>query len=383
MRFLLFTSFVCFLAISGVAQNFEDGFIIDKNGRYIYGQIVVSETDVNYEQCSFKESTRSEIEIFTVEEIAGFGTLSGIKYIRKEIEVENKTVQVFIKKEFEGLTKLYTYKSRIFIDYNSFNELKKNSYHSDLQTILGKCNNIDRAIKGTDFSVRGIKKLLERYEVCSGADFLLPKKVLLNAELLSGLEFNKVTLNSSDPELGFLNDQPLIDKTLFVVGARLNFSLPSVKNLSLSTGVLFYDQDMYQIIRSTDGNTVDKVTLDYLEFQVPVNFQYNLLGKKNSILPYLRSGISFSIYKNPRMTWEHEEGSNDVIYFYSYDDFLNNFKSNIHFDLALGTRLLILKKINSLLELQLNTGSSSLTTFEDKELSSKDTRISVLLGIRF
>ncbi|HPH45692.1 MAG TPA: hypothetical protein PKU83_01720 [Chryseolinea sp.] len=367
------------------AQETKDGFIIINNGQFKYGNIQIDNSDKQHTECLFKESSRSEFRRYSSEEIEGYGVINGRKYITREIEFNSERRKIFLKTEFEGLIKLYTFQNRIFVEETSLIELHQdgNAFKNSLTDLLKLCKGIDRTIGRTNFDIKSITALLERYESCSKSSFVIPKKFAASIEGVVGFEFNSTRLKSNISELYFANVETLKDKTLLSAGLRVQISVTKIRALSLCTGLYFYQQQFYLL--ATNGTNTDKLNLDFNEFVVPVNFQYSLLNENKPVRPYFRGGISIPFTTKPSLKLEHVEESNNVIYFDQYDNVVKSLKESIQLDVAAGLNFTLSKRMQSFIELHYNTGKGEMVTSlsNTETISSTSKRINIVVGIRF
>src|SRR6188768_3217854 len=275
--FYLHCLFLLAVAVSAHSQEIKDGFIINKKGDFIYGVIQIDNSERQYTECSFKESSKSEFKKFSSDEIRGYGVFKEGKFLSKEIVLDTQPKQIFVKVEFEGLFKLYSYHRRVFLENEAFVELHEADYKSILAEQLKSCKNITSSIKRSAFSIKDLVDVVTRYEECSKSDFTLPKKIEIHTEGMVGVEFNSTVLKSNSPVFEFLDGKSLKDKTLWSAGLRFQISMPRFKRLSLCTGVHYFQQRFY-LITSSEGTGEDnnKVNFDFDEFIVPLNLQVSL-----------------------------------------------------------------------------------------------------------
>src|SRR5262245_54169509 len=76
----------------------KEGFIIQTNGDYRYGQNAINE-QTQHESVQFQDASKSVLATYTTETINGYGVIDGIKFIAKEISVNGATKKVFLKLE--------------------------------------------------------------------------------------------------------------------------------------------------------------------------------------------------------------------------------------------------------------------------------------------
>src|SRR6187549_1113431 len=104
------------LPLYGLCQETKDGFIIINNGQFKYGTIQIDNSDAQYTECLFKEASRSEFKKYSPDQIEGYGVINGNKFVTREIAIESQQKNVFLKTDFEGLIKQYSYLNKIFVE---------------------------------------------------------------------------------------------------------------------------------------------------------------------------------------------------------------------------------------------------------------------------
>ncbi len=368
-------------------QATKDGFIIVNNGQFKYGSIQFGNIDSQYSECFFKESSKSEFKKYTSDDIEGYGIINESKFVTRQIEMDSESQKIFLKVEFEGLIKLYSYGGRLFVEESSLVELweANNAYKKSLSDLMKSCKNTASAIKHSGFTAKSIISLLKRYDQCSKTNFELPKRINVNLEAVAGVENNSTQLISHVPLFYFANVQNLKDKTLLSTGLRVQISSSRLKSLSLCTGVYYYHQQFYLLSTSQANATIlDKMNFNFNEFVVPINLQYGSVNEKKKLRPYVRGGISIPFVTKASLTLDHSEETNNVVYLDQYDA-MKSFKESIQIDLAGGLNFNVSKKIRSFAELHFNTGSGEIITnlSDTQTIESKSKRFNIVVGLRF
>ncbi len=368
-------------------QTTKDGFIIVNNGQFKYGSIQIGNIDSQYSECLFKESSKSEFKKYTSNEIEGYGVINESKFVTRQIEIDSELQKIFLKIEFEGLVKLYSYRDRMFAEENSFVELLEanDAFKNSLSDLMKSCKNTASAIRRSGFTTKSITSLLKRYDQCSKTNFELPKRINVNFEAVAGVEYNSTQLTSHVPLFYFANVQNLKDKTLLSTGLRVQISSSRIKSLSLCTGLYYYQQQFYLLSTSqANASIIDKVNFNFNEFVVPINLQYGSVNEKKKLRPYVRGGISIPFVTNSSLTLDHSEETNNVVYLDQYD-VMKSFKESIQIDLAGGLNFNVSKKIRSFAELHFNTGSGKIITnlSDTQSIESKSKRFNIVVGLRF
>ncbi|MEO7988417.1 MAG: hypothetical protein ABI663_02690 [Chryseolinea sp.] len=369
------------------SQATKDGFIIVNNGQFKYGSIQIGNIDSQYTECFFKESSKSEFKKYTSNEIEGYGVINESKFVTRQIEIHSESQKIFLKVEFEGLVKLYSYRNRIFAEESSFVELLEANdvYKNNLSDLMKSCKNSASAIKHSVFTTKSIISLLKRYDQCSKTNFELPKRININLEAVAGVEYNSTQLTSHVPLFYFANVRNLKDKTLLSTGIRVQISSSRIKSLSFCTGLYYYQQQFYLLSASqANASIIDKMNFNFNEFVVPINLQYGSDNEKKKLRPYVRGGISIPFVTNSSLTLEHSEETNNVVYLDQYDA-MKSFKESIQIDVAGGVNFNVSKKIRSFVELHFNTGKGEIVTnlSNTETIESKSKRFNILVGIRF
>ncbi len=380
-------SLFLFLPLCLFGQATKDGFIIINNGQFKYGSIQTENIDSKYSECLFKESTKSEFKKYTADEIEGYGVINESKFVTRQIEIDSALQNVLLKSEFDGLIKLYSYHTRIFAEESALIELQEtnDAYKNKLLDLLKSCKNTSSSIHRSDFSIKSLVSLMERYSQCAKNDFVLPTRIMTSIEGVAGMEFNSTRFTSHVPQFYFANIQNLKDKTLLSAGLRMQISLLRFKSLSFCTGLYFYQQQFYLLsVSESNSNVIDKMNFNFNEFVVPLNLQYGATDEKKKLRPYVRAGISIPIVTHASLTLDHSEETNNVVYLDRYDA-MKSFHESLQLDVAGGLSFSISKKIKTFAELHFSKGGGKIVTnlSSTQTIESEYKRFNVVVGLRF
>ena len=110
----------CLFGFQAHSQEIKDGFIIHSDGKYEYGYIQFDPSVDVFERCLFRAEGGKEFIEFTTNQIAGYGVINGVHFLRKEINVGNTAKSYFLKKLFDEKAKIYSLEDiRFFIEQDS------------------------------------------------------------------------------------------------------------------------------------------------------------------------------------------------------------------------------------------------------------------------
>ena len=335
-------AFRCFvipllLTLSAHAQkNFQDGYVIRKNGDTLKGQIDYKEWTTNPRSISFQEAGTGKITVWSPEDLRAF-FVGGEKYSSTLVQVYpySRDVAVFTSSFFdpapyqktvflrsitEGKISLYGYIDSISganyffislpdggaprqlrlisdtVDVNGHNMFQlRETYKDQLSVDLADCKAVSRSVRRTPYEEGALRKLIFSYNHC-GVDTVEKREaggkgIMVRITPMAGYSISKARFTGNTaitPQAGFPAYGSLTG------GLGVLFILPKNRQqFAILTDVLY--QHFYSksgLYRTGTYLTNDGV-LDYNQVKLDLQFRYRYPAGR--VRPFVQAGISNNI----------------------------------------------------------------------------------------
>jgi hypothetical protein len=112
MKYIVTIGIIIILSILQLKaqSDFRNGYIVKNDNDTIYGLIDYRGNKANAKKCTFIKDVNSEKQVFNPDEIKSFRFINSKHYVSKNINVGNKTEQLFLEYLINGIVDIYYYR---------------------------------------------------------------------------------------------------------------------------------------------------------------------------------------------------------------------------------------------------------------------------------